>query len=177
MRYTIHLFGLDAPAFNLRLRSQGGEVIERTRARLTREGNLDPETLNYGLQLAGKICRGDLPEICSVDYFWALCWLADTELERISLNVFVRFRGFDYVKAVGLWPLLDTWPPPFPKPQSDNIPPTVGYLPREQIVTSAIPALEQLPSLEEYIRSARQQFVEVLESLAEDKLDLLAVII
>lgn len=177
MGYTVHLFAHEAATFAERLRHQPEAILERTRARVAREGELGPEDLEYGLSLAEAICRGDLPPVCSEDHFWALCWLADTELERIPLNVLVSVKRFAYIEEIGLWPLLGRWSPPFPVPRAESVPPGVGFLPHDRIRPEALPCLANLSGNDENVRYARQQFMEVLESLDEDRLDLLAICI
>lgn len=50
-------------------------------------------------------------------------------------------------------------------------------MPCEQIAGSAIPFLKGLPDNDADATYARQQVIEVLESLDEDKLDLLAIVV
>lgn len=177
MGYTVHLFALDADDFAAKLKDQSEELLTRTRTRLEQDDQLEFGDLEYGLGLASQVCRGEIHDKCSEDHFWALCWLADTELERIPLGVLISVKRFSYIEAVGLWPLLAKWKPPFPVPRGDSIPPGVGFLPQGEITLSALPFLDAIPDDAPDVAYARQQFIEVLESLAEDKLDLLAIVL
>lgn len=123
MGYTVHLFALDAPAFARKLRDQREPILARTRARAKREYELSAADLKHGLDLADRICRGDLPGTCSEDYFWALCWLAQAELEQVSLGVLISIKRFSYIEEIGLWPLVEKWEPPFRLPRSKMAPP------------------------------------------------------
>lgn len=176
MGYTVHLFALDADAFASELSEQSENILQQTRARLEHEKQLDANDIDYGLTLATAICRGDMPNDCSEDYFWSLCWIADTVLERIPLGVLISVKRFSYIREVGLWPLLERWQPPFAAPRSTSMPPGVGFLPHQQISATAIPFLGELSDQDVDATYARQQFVEVLESLDEDHLDLLAIV-
>jgi hypothetical protein len=177
MRYSVYLYALDGLAFARKLVDESEQILERTRAHLKQEGRVKGRALKYGLKLAADICRGDLPAECSDDYYWALIWMADTELEPITINPLIGFRKIGYIEEVGLWPLLGEWSPPFPAPRGGGLSPAIGYLPKDQIAARALPALAALPIAEEYVRQARRQFVEVLETLDEDGFDLLAVVV
>lgn len=177
MGYTVHFFALDSREFAERLKSDADDILKRTRLRLRKEGDLSRRDLECGLTLAAAICRGDVPAVCSEDHFWALCWIAETELESISVGVLIDLKRFSFIEEIGIWPLLGRWRPPFPVPKAEKAPPAVGFLPRDQNAATAIPTLQALPNNDEDVRYARQQVLEVLESLDEDGLDLLAILV
>ena len=177
MRYTVHLFALDGVAFARELAEESASILERTRLRLETEGRIKGKALTRGLGLAAEIARGEIPARCSGAHFWALIWLADTELERIPLNPLVGFNRIGHLEEVGLWPLLGGWSPPFPAPRGRDLCPAVGYLPHDQIASHAIPTLNDLPAADDHARYVRQLVIEVLETLDEDGLDLLAVVV
>lgn len=181
MRYTGHFFELDGEKFARRLRDETDTVIERTRKWFLRQDGLDEEfteqDLEYGLDLARRICRGELPSACGEDEFWAFLWLADTELERIPFNPLIGVKGFGLFEDVGLWPLLAQWGSPFSIPRCEDAPPAAGFVPCVEISRAAIPSLESLPVTDEDSRFIRQQLVEILETLDEENLDFLFVIV
>ena len=176
MGYTVHLFGLDGKDFAERLVNDGKEILDQTRARVQKERRVSKGDLERGMEIAQAICNGELPKECDDDYFWVLCWIGDTVLERIPSSGLAGVNHFDYIEEVGVWPLLGRWKPPFPVPRSSEVPPAVGYLPREAMAETAIPELEQLPEPGPDAANARRTLIEVIESLDEDELDLLTVI-
>ncbi|MFV0442119.1 MAG: hypothetical protein ACK5Q5_00960 [Planctomycetaceae bacterium] len=183
MRYTIHLFALRGDEFAARLRDAAAGLLSATRERIETEGNFEPDDIDLGLRLAEEICRGQLPNECEMDYFWALIWLCDTALERVPYGQLEGVRSWSYVKATGVWPLLSAQTPPFPVPHSRETPPGVGYVANSRLTTELLPALEEPPPASdddeevlEFAEYARQQLSELAESIAADGLDLLAVL-
>ena len=174
---SVHLFGLDAEAFAQRIQSEKTQILEATRARVESEGRLSPEEIELGMELAGKLCDGDLPADCTEDWFWVLCWIADTHWERIPLEALFSIKRFSYVEEIGIWPLFGRWQPPFSIPRAETSPPAVGFVPAKQINTDVLPELEAMPTTDVYAVQAREQLMEILESLEEDGLDLLAIFI
>jgi hypothetical protein len=195
--YTVHLFAHNSDLFTERIGKDREGLIRETRARLIKERKLDTSDIKHGLELIDRIFQDNLPAICDEDYFWALCWVADTVLERIPLEDFIHIKGFSFIEKVGLWPMLAQWTPPFVVPKSLSIPPAVGFAPHVDIARAVIPALVAMdnavpvprysitgrPIPERfwndangpYVKQARRQFREVLESLVEDGMDLLAI--
>ena len=83
-----------------------------------------------------------------------------------------------YLEAVGIWPWMRKYQPPFSVPRSKQPPPEVGFLSAEAIQNFALPAFETLPKTDDAgVRHGRNEFQEVLESLADDDLDLLGILV
>ena len=83
-----------------------------------------------------------------------------------------------YLDDVGIWPLFQSDTPPFPVPTCEDGLPEVGYMNRTSIKQHVESEFGQLckcnnPGAED----ARDELLGILESLAEDNLDLLAIFV
>jgi hypothetical protein len=106
-----------------------------------------------------------------------LCWLAEVLGEKINIPSFNDFKAW-FLDDIGIWPWLLRSPSPFAVPVCSDPPPQVGFLSVDDMQRLALPGFNQLPPAGyPEVDYARQEFQEVLESLVEDKLDLLAVLI
>jgi hypothetical protein len=111
-------------------------------------------------------CDDDLEE--DPEYTIAFCHLVACDAERIDLD----WTKFDYIKGVGVMKVVRRDVPPFPMPRVTQPPPEVGFLYASSIVDFAIPHMAELPPVKPTVQIGRDRFVEILESLAEDNLDL-----
>jgi hypothetical protein len=124
-----------------------------------------------------QICSAELPEDCGVEYFDALCWLASVAAEPIPLPCFEVVRPI-YFRAVGIWLLMRSHSPPFLIPRCRTSPPEVGFLPAQSVTATTRSKFDSSPvNGDPIVCDARRRFQEVLESLADDQLDLLGVLI
>jgi hypothetical protein len=176
--HSINFFGINTTTFVTQLSVAPGDLLGRVEARLRADKRVGEDGIRRTLKRVADISRNELPEDCDVNYFDALCWLLEVAGEKITIGSFEGFRRIAYLKEVGIWPWLLRSKPRFPVPVCPHPPPEVGFLPFEDIGRIALPGFERLPSTDSAdVRYARQEFQEVLESLAEEKLDLLAVVI
>ena len=176
MHYNVYLYALDATEFAQRLPREADEIIAATRQRLQDSDKLSSAELDRGLEMATCICQGNLPPTCKADDFWALVWIADTCLETVEMNALIGVKSFSYIEDTGIWPLVGRWQPPFPVPRNPQIPlPKLGFVPHESI-PEALLELSARTSQDPFTVNARRVFMEILESLEEDRLDLLVVI-
>jgi hypothetical protein len=174
MRYTLHLFATNEFFWT---QSHGEEFLERTRNRVIREGRLTPSEIERGMHCAAAVLSGQLPDNCDQDHFWGLCWIAETVLERIPLESLVGVNSISAIEDTGILPTLWHSKPPFPVPVNSSNFPRVGFLPSTEMVQSRT-VIKNLPSaMTQYGASVRREFCEVLESLEEDSLGLLAILI
>lgn len=174
MRYTLHLFAIDELLWT---QSHSEQFLERTRNRVVREGRLTPSEIERGMHCAAAVLSGQLPDNCDQDYFWGLCWIAETVLERIPLESLVGVNSISALEDTGILPTLWKSKPPFSVPFNSSDFPRVGFIPSAEMVQSRT-VIADLPSaMTQYGASVRREFCEVLESLEEDSLALLAILI
>ena len=177
MSYTLYLFAMNGEEFARRLADSAETLLVETRQRILDSRNYDEDDLAVVLEAARRVCAGDLPEDCDGDYFDALYWIGNVAAEPVPVGEFDSMKYW-YLEAVGIWPWMRKYRPPFPVPRSRETPPEVGYLPAEAIRDFALPAFDALPKTDDaVVRHGRNEFQEVLESLADDNLDLLGVLI
>ena len=185
MSYAIYFFAMDAESVASQFRSARDELLQRVESHIREQNEADDERhYNEGqirrtLAKAEAICERKLPEECAPEFFDALCWLAEVVGEKITIGSFLGFRHMQFLDEVGIWPWLLRSKPPFMVPVCKHAPPQVGFLSTDDIAKFALPAFAKLPAPRAHpteVNYARQEFQEVVESLAEDKLDLLAVL-
>jgi hypothetical protein len=177
MGYAVMFYAMDGNGFARQLRDSCEELLEKVRQQSKACG--DP---GYVIDVARRICRDEIPDRLprsfGLDYFYALCWLAEVASERVQICSFQGFRSLAYLDEIGIWPWLLRRPPPFPVPRSGDEAPSVGYLPVNDIQRFALPEFARLPlSRDQDVVNARDEFRDVLETLIPDHLDLLAVLV
>lgn len=177
MSHSIHFFAVDVASIAQQFAISRNTLLSRVEDRLRGDDRFDEEEIQNTLAKAAAICGGDIPSDCEEGYFDALCWLAEVVGEKITIGSFLGFRRIQFLEAVGIWPWLLRSRPCFLVPARREAPPQVGFLGSDDIVAVAPSILDDLPATDSVeVSYARQEFQEVLESLAEDKLDLLAVL-
>ena len=177
MGYSLQFFALDAESIANQIRTEPEALLDRMARQVREKDAFDEEELQTALARAAAICEGRLPDDCDPDYFRALCWLMEVVSEEVRIGSFVDFHWW-FIEEAGIWPWLLRSRPPFPVPVCSDPSQQVGFLSVEDIERFALPAFDQLPPTDtSEVSYARQEFREVLESLVEDKLDLLAVLV
>jgi len=197
MRHTVHIFALNANSLADDLKRNSDHVIAKVSSWLCKS-DIKVADREFGLRLVNEICSRDLPETCNDDYFWALCWICEALCERVELPVLTDFCGLDFLAASRIWQVLSRASPPFLVPRSNTFPPGVGFLACESMDDAMLELARFDPGdraddfadalrrqtgaprrptdqATEWARYARTQFVDLVESLVEDGLDLLAV--
>ncbi|HUE74942.1 MAG TPA: hypothetical protein VMP01_29010 [Pirellulaceae bacterium] len=176
MSYTLHLFAIDGRQFADKLGKSAEEVLKGVREKIFLEKRCDEASARPVLRAAERLCSGNLPVDCPIEYFDALCWLGVVEGEPVKLGCFDSMK-YSYFDRVAIWPWMRRRSPPFSIPDSAETPPEAGYLSADDISGWALSAFDELPVTNDAeVMFARTQFREILESLAEDRLDLLGVV-
>ncbi len=178
MRYSIHFFGMDAAAVAQRLRHEPDAIAEAVVARMTAAGAPTEQDLVYSRQFAKNICAGTFSAEDTADEINTLCWMCEDLAEKIDIPEFNLFRSLDYLEDIGVWPLFQLEKPPFPVPGSREALPQVGYLSRSAIERHTADEFAVLPSCNDpEAEDARDDLLGIMESLRDDQLDLLAVLV
>lgn len=176
MNYSIHFFANNAT--NLMQATARGRLLNNVELKLRNQNQFKDEEILSTMTQAEAICQGNLPKDCDVEWFDAFCWIMDAMAEKIQISSFLGFRHLGYLEDIGIWPWMLRTKPPFAVPVCADPPPQVGYLSSEdmaRIVVTGFPGLPAKRSRE--VAYARQEFQEVLETLVDDNLDLVAVLV
>ena len=178
MRYSIHFFAMDAAAVADRLRHKPDAIAEAVVARMADEGDPTEQDLVYSRQFAKNICTGSFSAEDTADEINTLCWMCEALSEKIDIPEFNLFRSIDYLEDIGVWPLFKVEKPPFPVPGSPEALPQVGYLSRSAIERHVADEFATLPPCNEpEAEDARDNLLGIMESLRDDQLDLLAILV
>ncbi|MES2792230.1 MAG: hypothetical protein V4719_21615 [Planctomycetota bacterium] len=178
MSYSVHFFGIDAQQLTDKFGASHQPLVELVAQRIRQARRFSKKDVLSTVSKVAAICEARLPADCDAEYFHALCWLAEVVGEKIAIPSFVAFRHIHFLNDTGVWQWLSRSEAPFSLPRCEDPPPTVGYINTDDMEQWAVPGLIQLPAADiPESRYARQEFLEVLESLVEDKLDLLAVLL
>ena len=175
MKTSMYLFALGATSFAARMRESTDELLQLVKSRLESESGVDADEIPETLDLVREICSGRLPDDCSEGYFNALCWLCDVATDAIKDSWFRGTKG-NYLESLRIWEFMQRDQPPFAVPKTADSAPEVGFLYSASILDFAIPGIAALPPSEPNVQYGRDLFVEILESLADDGLDLLAIL-
>lgn len=176
MSYTIYFYAMDPDAFARRMADSADTLLTEVHQQMIGSRHCANSDLTPVLEAAKRICARSLPDDCDASYFLALCWLASVAAEPVPIGMFDSIK-LPYLEAIGIWPWMRQHEPPFAIPRSKQTPPEVGYLSAESIRDVALPGFENLPKVDnKAVLHGRNEFREVLESLADDKLALLAVL-
>lgn len=178
MSYSVYFFGLDAKEIAAQFVAAPRPIISRVEELIRGKRHFSEEDVQSTVSKAAAICENRLPESCDVEYFHALCWLAEAVGEKISISSLLGFRHIQFLEDTGIWLWLMRSRPSFSVPVCNHHPPQVGFINAEDMERFAIPGISRLaPADRVETNYGRQEFQEVLESLASDKLDLLAVLL
>jgi hypothetical protein len=178
MGYTVTFYAMDGQRLARDMRDAPSDVLGKIESRLRERAPSEGTATRGVLDAAARLCRGDLPPDCDLEYFCALCWLAEVTAERVTICSFQDFRHLSYLEEIGIWPWMQRRPPPFPVPRCQDESPQVGFLSVNDIETFALPEFARLPRSDDRdVLNARDEFRDVLESLVPDQLDLLGVLL
>ena len=173
--YAVHFFELNANSVANRLRDSTELLVSNVREKIRLEGRFSEEDIESTVAKVSTICCGDLPVECDTEYFHALCWLSEVLGDKVNIGPFYCFKRANFLTETGIWPFLAS-SHPFSIPRSIENPPQAGFLTAKDMELIALPGLYALPPSDLYeANDARSEFIEVIESLSEDNLDLLAV--
>jgi hypothetical protein len=176
LRYSIYFFVMDAADFAAQL-VERRLLLDRMVERIRSELECSEREIEESLELAERLCLGKLPDDCEPEYFSALCWLAEAGSEKVQIPPFVLFRSLSFLDDIGIWPFLRKSRPSFAMPVCSDPPPEVGFLPSGD-ASNMLAELQELPECDDSeATDARQEFLEVLETIVDDRLDLLAVLL
>lgn len=178
MGYTVTFYATSGQNIVRQMQNSPSELLARVESRMHDQRDMNPADVPIVLDTAGRICRGDLPPDCGLEFFSALCWLAEVTSERVTICPFQDFRHLSYLDEIGIWPWLLRHHPPFPIPRCSEPPPEVGFLSLNNIEQFVLSEFDKLPKSDDRdIVNARDEFRDVLETLIPDKLDLLAILL
>lgn len=177
MRYSVYFFAINGLQVAAQF-AQPEELLNQMMDRIRQTDQFSEKEVQESYELARQICAGQLPNDCEPGYFNALCWLCEVVGEKIDIPGFTLLRNASYIDDIGIWRWFRDTRPPFAVPTVSEPPPAVGFLrcsDIKSIVLPGLPELEECPDSE--CESARTYFEEVAESVQEDGLDLLAVLL
>jgi hypothetical protein len=179
MGYTITFYAIDGQVFARQLQESSEDLLEKIEQSLRDQPPEDDSARQVLLDAACRICRDDIPVDGGLEYFYALCWLAEVASERVTVCSFQGFRRLSFLDAIGFWPWLLRHPAPFPVPHSVDSCPAVGFFPvADMEAFLPLPESPRLPPSEDRdVLNARDEFCDVLETLIRDRLDMLAVLL
>ena len=177
MRHSVYFFALNSVSVADQF-AEPATLLERMEERIRKANQFSDTEIADSIRLARQICEGRRPSDCEPGYFNALCWLLEMASEKVDIPGFVLFRGLSYLDSIGIWPWFQAESPPFPVPVCSAPPPEVGFLTCSRIASTVLPGIEQLPECSDQEEdAARTHFQEVVETILEDGLDLLAVML
>lgn len=177
MRCSIYFFAVNSADFAARLATPEGLFAEVAH-QIRNQSEFDEQYVAEMLRLAADICSGTLPDDCDAGYFDALCWLGETAGEKIQIPELILFRSLSFLEDTGIWPLMLRDQPSVPVPVCSSPPPAAGFRKLETAESGILAEIDALPECEsDEAIQARMQFYDVVESVAEDRLDLLAVLL
>lgn len=172
MQYTVLFFAVKGEELSGRMTESIGEVLDQTR-RCVEKSCTEPDAIGPIMEAAEAICRGNMPDESSQPYFDAFLAILNVLGERIELGSF-EFNTCLYLEDVGVWPWTQQENPPFPLPRSKEPLPHFGYMSRDFMHRVVLPGIDQLPPCEMGGHTARNEFAEIVESVVDDGLDLIA---
>lgn len=124
-----------------------------------------------------NICTGNFSEEDAADEINTLCWICELVGEKIDIPNFNMFRSVNYLDDIGIWPLFQREKPPFPVPICAHSLPEVGYMSLEAIEEQTETEFGALPACSDpQAEDARDELLGVMETLCDDKLDLVAIL-
>ena len=159
--------------------SEPRSLLEHMADRIKEANEFVEGEIQESMVLARQICAGNLPDDCEGGYFNALCWLCEVASEKVDIPGFSLLRSHGYIDDIGIWHWFQNQLPPFEIPTCSDPPPKVGFLASSDIGSIVLPALaeESDECSDKEAEIARTHFHEVVESVYEDGLDLLAVML
>jgi hypothetical protein len=176
MGCSVYFYAMNANQVAEQFRGQPDVLVNRMK-QLLRDGGSDEEEIEECVEQAIAICGGELPDDCEMEYFFTFRWLIEGVSEEIEIGSFREFRSWFNFEEIAIWPWMTRTKPPFPVPVSDEPGAEVGFLSVEDIEQFALPAFKDLPPTDSPdVAYSREEFKEVLETLVQDKLDLVAVV-
>ncbi|MCA9111045.1 MAG: hypothetical protein KDA52_13925 [Planctomycetaceae bacterium] len=178
MHYSIYYFAVDSETISQRLKQQAEEIASEVVERMKAHPDFSPQREKVCHDLAKNICLGHLGTDEPHEEINILCWICEIVGEKIDMPPFNLFNRLAYLDDVGIWPLFQSDTPPFPVPICEEGLPEVSYMNHTSIKQHVESEFGQLreannPGAED----ARDELLGILESLAEDNLDLLAIFV
>lgn len=171
MQYTVLFFAVSAEQLAERMNEASDEWMEEIRHFVASESD-DSDAVDAIVTAAKALCKGQIPADAPQPYFDAFYAIANTFGERIELESF-QFNTCVYLEEIGIWPWTQEESPPFPMPRMNAPLPQFGFMSNDFLRTVVLPGMEQLPP-SGMAREAQTEFAEVVESVADDGLDLIA---
>jgi len=175
MTYSIYFFASKMEQLCQQVASDE-TLADRVVRRVQEQRNPPQATLQGISQRVESARRGPWPSPADGLDFEVFLWMLDILAERIVINLLTDFRHFSLWEETGLGPVFAETPCPFPVPHSPDPLPKVGYLPHERMPRLLTECASSPEPADPYSRAARIELLEVIESLASDELDLLAIV-
>lgn len=175
MSYSIYLFGVDGDGLQRTLATDT-ELVPRVLSHISRSASPSEADLALLHSLLSRGVQGTWAPEDAPDTFTALCWLLDVVAEPIVVGGLRGFSHWAYWEDAGLWPHFLMVPPPMPVPTSDEKPPIVGFLPCAMFADLLSSDEPESAASSQDVRAVRTEVLEIIESLQDDRLDLVAVV-
>lgn len=178
MAYTIHFFAMKADVIGERFRREPEAVADEVVAKIADDGQPTEQDLVNSRQFAQTVCTGNFSPEDAADEINTLCWMCELAGEKIDIPNFNFFRSVSFLEDIGIWPLFEEEKPPFPVPECTDGIPAVGYLSFASIKRHTESEFGELPECQDsQSEDARDDLLGIMETLVEDKLDLLAILV
>lgn len=178
MHYTIHFFALDAPAVAEKFQQEPAKIADRVVELMKAGDDVPDEQVADSRELAQSICTGKFSEGEAHEEINVLCWICEAVGEKIDIPPFNFFRSLNYLDDIGVWPLFQAEKPPFPVPTADDELPEVGFMSRSAIKRQTASEFAELPECSDpEAEDARDELLGILESLCNDNVDLIAILV
>ena len=173
MSATVRFFAMNTDAVKSRLADKAS-VVDLVMKRLETESSEDEVETRQTLT---ELVEGSCPEECSEKHFCLFGAILNALAEEIEIPVFVCVRGLSIVDEIGIWPWFQSSQVPFSVPTTSAPPPEVGLMTLAEIKTVFESGFDSLPPCSFDSEQARVEFKDVLETLIEDQLDLMAILL
>ena len=173
MAYCVYFYGLDARQYVELVTAEG--LVERVRRNAMQLPALTEEDLSTIEKLVSDGIGEGWPQSSANDAFVAYHWLMETIAEPIIVESLFGFRSWSYWSGAGLWPSFLRERPPFPAPCGLGDVPNVGFLSVDNMIGILAGDESEDMVVAPASRVVRSEVLEILESLVEDRIDLIAV--
>lgn len=173
MPYCVYFYGLDARQYLELVTAEG--LVDRVRQNAQQLPALTEEDLSTIENLVREGISGAWPQSSANDAFVAYHWLMETVAEPIIVESLLGFRSWSYSSGAGLWESFLRERPPFPAPCGLGDVPNVGFLSVNDMIGILAGNVSDDTAVAPASRVVRSEVLEIMESLVEDRIDLIAV--
>ena len=174
MIYMIYFYGVNPTTYRSAIKEL--DIVSRVLSLAKKENRgLSDGSLQSIARLLEAGINDHWPYSNSPDGFVAFHWLLETIAEPIVIERLLNFKSWSYWESTGLWDYFLSASPPYPVPSSPGRVPKVGYLSLEGMMRMLEAESHKTFSERDDCRAVRSEVLEVVESLLQDELPMLAI--